>query len=139
MRRGGCSFSQKLANIPSFAPNRNSLQLVVIVSDDGGGDHGDHTEKDPDNKRDSDEHNEDDSGHDERGEKENIGFDFIRPLLEERQKTPAGILRHNPIPMLMVGGGEEAYQLLQATRSLGIRRRYHVESQGLQINNLVVL
>ena len=139
MRRGGCSFSQKLANIPSFAPNRNSLQLVVIVSDDGGGDHGDHTEKDPDNKRDSDEHNEDDSGRDERGEKENIGFDFIRPLLEERQKTPAGILRHNPIPMLMVGGGEEAYQLLQATRSLGIRRRYHVESQGLQINNLVVL
>ena len=38
LRRGGCSFSEKLANIPSFAPSDNSLRLVVLVSfgyDDG--------------------------------------------------------------------------------------------------------
>ena len=33
IRRGGCSFSQKLANIPIFRTSKESLQLVVIVSD----------------------------------------------------------------------------------------------------------
>ena len=33
IRRGGCSFSQKLANIPIFRASKESLQLVVIVSD----------------------------------------------------------------------------------------------------------
>ncbi|KAI1464093.1 glycoside hydrolase family 47 protein [Daldinia caldariorum] len=113
MRRGGCSFSQKLANIPSFAPNRNALQLVVVVSDDK----------------------------DARDENENEpwGFNFIRPLLDEPQRTPAGFPRHHPIAMLMTGGGQEVYDLLRKTRSLGIRRRYHVESQGLKIGNIVVL
>ncbi|KAI1492609.1 glycosyl hydrolase family 47-domain-containing protein [Biscogniauxia mediterranea] len=113
MRRGGCSFSQKLANVPSFAPNRNALQLVIVVSDDK-------------------------EGLDE-GEEDIWGLNFIRPLLDEQQKTPAGIPRHHPIAMLMTGGGEEAYELLKRTRSLGLRRRYHVESQGLNIHNLVVL
>ncbi|KAI1081922.1 glycoside hydrolase family 47 protein [Whalleya microplaca] len=114
MRRGGCSFSAKLANIPSFAPHRDALQLVLIVSDDK------------------------DEG--EREEDEDVwGFNFIRPLLDEPQKTPAGIPRHHPIAMLMTGGGDEAYEVLKTTRSLGLRRRYHVESQGLNINNLVVL
>ncbi|KAL2155063.1 hypothetical protein VTH82DRAFT_3739 [Thermothelomyces myriococcoides] len=40
IRRGGCSFSAKLANIPAFTPSPDSLQLVVIVSDDGDGDDG---------------------------------------------------------------------------------------------------
>lgn len=136
VRRGGCSFSQKLANIPSFAPNRNALQLVVVVSDDGG---------DGDRDDDNDNGNEDlNGGGDEGGEEhedleDNMSFNFIRPLLEEAQKTPAGILRHHPISMLMIGGGEPAYELLRTARSLGLRRRYHVESQGLKINNLVVL
>lgn len=124
MRRGGCSFSEKLANIPSFAPNRNSLQLVVVVSDDN---------KEP---RNADLDFVDD---DEEGEEDPWGFNFIRPLLEEPQKTPAGILRHHPIAMLMTGGGDEAYEVLRTTRSMGLRRRYHVESQGLKIGNLVVL
>ncbi|KAI1774706.1 glycoside hydrolase family 47 protein [Hypoxylon cercidicola] len=118
MRRGGCSFSEKLANIPSFAPNRNSLQLVIIVSDETR-----------EARLDRDE-----------GEKEDPwGFNFIRPLLDEPQKTPAGIPRHHPIAMLMTGGGDEAYEVLKTTRSLGLRRRYHVESQGLKISNLIVL
>ena len=32
MQRGGCSFTQKLQNIPSFPPSKDSLQLVIVVS-----------------------------------------------------------------------------------------------------------
>ncbi|KAI1324764.1 glycoside hydrolase family 47 protein [Xylariaceae sp. FL0255] len=110
MRRGGCSFSEKLATIPSFIPGRNSLKLVIIVSDD------------------SDE-----------GDGEVYAFGSIRPLLDEEQRTPAGVIRHNPISMLMIGGGDAAYELLKTVKSLGMRRRYHVESQGVTINNLAVL
>ncbi|RYC60290.1 hypothetical protein CHU98_g5907 [Xylaria longipes] len=113
MRRGGCSFSDKLATIPSFAPHRNGLQLVIVVSDD----------KEP-----LDEDEED-----------VWGFNLIRPLLDEEQRTPAGVTRHRPIPMLMVAGGEATYEMLKTASSIGMRRRYHVESQGLTINNLVVL
>lgn len=112
MRRGGCSFSDKLATIPSFAPHRNGLQLVIVVSDDN----------------------------ESQDEGEDVGgFNLIRPLLDEEQRTPAGVTRHRPIPMLMVGGGEATYELLKTARSIGMRRRYHVESQGLTIHNLVVL
>ncbi|KAI1259980.1 glycoside hydrolase family 47 protein [Xylariaceae sp. FL1019] len=113
MRRGGCSFSEKLATIPSFAPNRNALQLVIVVSDDK-----ESVEETEENAR---------------------GFNYIRPLLDEEQRTPAGVPRHRPISMMMVGGGDEAYELLKTAKSLGMRRRYHVESQGLNILNLVVL
>ncbi|KAI0422570.1 glycoside hydrolase family 47 protein [Xylaria grammica] len=113
MRRGGCSFSDKLATIPSFAPHRNGLQLVIVVSDD---------------KESLEE-----------GEEDVWGFNLIRPLLDEEQRTPAGVTRHRPIPMLMVGGGDATYELLKTARSVGMRRRYHVESQGLTINNLIVL
>ncbi|KAL8756728.1 MAG: hypothetical protein Q9184_004401 [Pyrenodesmia sp. 2 TL-2023] len=34
MKRGGCSFSQKLRNIPSVPPSKGSLQLVIVVSYD---------------------------------------------------------------------------------------------------------
>ncbi|GAP84332.2 putative glycoside hydrolase family 47 protein [Rosellinia necatrix] len=113
MRRGGCSFSDKLVNIPSFAPHRNGLQLVIVVSDDK--ELGDTDEEDV------------------------WGINLIRPLLDEEQRTPAGVMRHRPIPMLMVGGGEATYELLKTVRSIGMRRRYHVESQGVTISNLVVL
>ena len=32
IKRGGCSFDEKLRNIPIFAPAKSSLQLVVVVS-----------------------------------------------------------------------------------------------------------
>ncbi|OTA99402.1 glycoside hydrolase family 47 protein [Hypoxylon sp. CI-4A] len=130
MRRGGCSFSEKLANIPSFAPSRGGLQIVVVVSDD--------KDAAPDNSK----HDGEDGGENVEGEEDDDGLgslNFVRPLLDEQQKTPAGILRHRPIAMVMTGGGEEAYELLKTTKSLGLRRRYHVESQGLKISNLVVL
>ncbi|KAL8855560.1 MAG: hypothetical protein Q9178_007790 [Gyalolechia marmorata] len=34
MKRGGCNFSQKLQNIPAVPPSKDSLQLVIVVSDD---------------------------------------------------------------------------------------------------------
>ncbi|KXJ91324.1 putative ER glycosyl hydrolase [Microdochium bolleyi] len=120
MRRGGCSFSEKLANIPSFAPSRKSLQLVIVVSGDEpasssplGGIHD--TDQDP------------------------YDYSFIRPLLDLPQRAPSGIARRHPIPMVMVQGGHAVYELLRGSRSLGMRRRYHVESQGLKINNLLVV
>lgn len=38
--RGGCTFSQKLANIPSFYPSPSSLALVVVVDEGGDGEEG---------------------------------------------------------------------------------------------------
>jgi len=32
MKRGTCSFSEKMHNIPSFPPSARSLQLVIVVS-----------------------------------------------------------------------------------------------------------
>ncbi|KXT08953.1 hypothetical protein AC579_10313 [Pseudocercospora musae] len=32
LRRGSCSFNDKLANIPAFAPHPDSLQLVIVIS-----------------------------------------------------------------------------------------------------------
>jgi len=105
MRRGGCSFSEKLRNIPSFAPSAYSLQLVIVVSfpehDGPGG--------------------------------------VIRPLLDEVQMTPSGVPRLEQIPMVMVDGGQQTWEALTSARSLGTRRRYRFESQGLRISNLFIV
>ncbi|KAL8737206.1 MAG: hypothetical protein Q9181_001932, partial [Wetmoreana brouardii] len=34
IKRGGCSFSQKLQNIPTVPPSKHSLQMVVVISYD---------------------------------------------------------------------------------------------------------
>lgn len=107
MLRGGCTFSQKLENIPSYTPSWRGLQLVIVVSDDR--------------------------------EDEGDGLHLVRPLLDKPQYTPAGLLRHHQVSMVMVAGGEPMYEELKGVRSMGLRRRYHVESQGLKINNLVVV
>ena len=107
IRRGGCTFSEKLANIPAYKPSAASLQLVVVVSDDeeGGG-----------------------------------GVGMTRPLLAEEQRTPSGVLRRHPIPMVMVGGGDEAYQRLAAGGIVraGMSRKYGVESDGRRIGNVII-
>lgn len=114
MRRGGCTFSEKMANIPSFTPTSGSLKLVIIISDD-----------------------------EEMGEMEGLprekGYHLIRPLLEKTQVTPSGLVRHHQISMVMVGGGEEIEKLFKRSRSVGLRRRYHIESQGLVVGNVVVI
>ncbi|KAG6368164.1 hypothetical protein INS49_002365 [Diaporthe citri] len=105
IRRGGCTFSEKLANIPAYKPSAASLQLVVVVSDDEEG-----------------------------------GVGMTRPLLAEEQRTPSGVLRRHPIPMVMVGGGEEAYRRLAAGGVVraGMSRKYGVESDGRRIGNVAI-
>ncbi|EAQ93497.1 hypothetical protein CHGG_01732 [Chaetomium globosum CBS 148.51] len=109
LRRGGCSFSTKLANIPAFPPSPHALQLVIIVSDDD---------------------------HDSSPENPHPGL--VRPLLDEVQRTPGGIPRRHPLAMVMVGGGEMVYQQLRAASRVGLVRRYFVESQGVRVGNIIV-
>ncbi len=114
MKRGGCSFNQKLSNIPAFAPSKTSLQLVLIVSYDG---------------------DEPDYGPDDPVPPAYL----IRPLLESAQSTSSGLTRHNPIPMVMVGGGKETYEIFKKAVGLGVKRRYSMRAQGVPISNLIVL
>ena len=113
MRRGGCSFSEKLANIPAHAPGPRSLQMVVVVSDDFEVD-------------------------EKTGQKRQLVPGEVRPLLDQVQHTPGGMPRRMPISMVMVHGGEEAYRVLSGAASVGMRRRYMVESQGKPIKNVVL-
>lgn len=117
LKRGGCSFIEKLANIPSFPPSELSLQLVIIVSF-APGDSVDETELQQLN-----------------------GRNLIRPLLAEAQITKSGIPRRNAIPLVMIGGGDRVWNDITQGRwrGIGIRRRYSVESGGTRIGNLVVL
>lgn len=117
LKRGSCNFSEKLRNIAYFAPSATSLQLVIVVSYPG---------QSVDN-------------HPEFAEHEAALDGLIRPFLEEEQVTSSGMKRHNPIPMVMIEGGETAMNTLRQARGIGIRRRYWYESQGTRIGNLVVL
>ncbi|KAL1913154.1 hypothetical protein Sste5344_000700 [Sporothrix stenoceras] len=122
LRRGGCSFSEKMANIPSFASGPRRLQLVVVVSDDDDVRVGSNGPGGPLSPM---------SFHDD-------PQDFIRPLLDETQRTPSGLVRWQPLAMVMVGGGEEAYRQLAGARQFGLTRRYSVESQGVRIRNVII-
>jgi hypothetical protein len=107
--RGGCSFSTKLRNIPAYPPDAASLQLVVVISFP-------EYEDDPMKA----------SG-------------LVQPLLDEAQYTPSGLPRPHPIPLIMISGGEEVVQLFKRAKGFGVRRRYHFQSQGVRIGNLIVL
>lgn len=107
--RGGCSFTQKLQNIPIFVPAKSSLQLVVIVS------------------------------HEEDVNEDLPPGNLVRPWLETAQVTPSGLPRHHPIPMVMVGGGKETWEMFKSATSLGIKRRYSMQAQGVPISNVVIL
>lgn len=115
IRRGGCSFSAKLANIPAHFPSSRSLQLVVVVSDE-----------------------EEDGAEYYAYAMSLAGSGLVRPLLDEVQHTPGGMARRNPIPMVMVGGGEVSYHQLTAADRVGLARRYYIESQGSRVRNIIV-
>jgi hypothetical protein len=117
MRRGGCTFSEKLSNIPSFTPTTRSLKLVILIS--GVTDENDKWQ--------------------EEGWPAGSGASLFRPLLDKVQVTPSGLVRHHQICMVMVGGGDELEELFRKTRSIGLRRRYHIESQGLVVGNIIVV
>lgn len=112
VKRGGCSFSQKLANIPAFAPSASAIHLVVVVS------YG------------NEEGNADELAADEL---------LVRPYLEEQQLTSGGLLRHNPLPMVMVGGGDRSYEALRRAVGVGVKRRYTMQAQGVPISNLIII
>ncbi|KAI4709947.1 hypothetical protein J4E89_005178 [Alternaria sp. Ai002NY15] len=116
--RGDCSFSTKLHNIPAYPPDASSLQLVIIVS---------FPEHEPNENR----YTADDDAATQQPP--------VQPLLDDVQYTPTGMLRPNPIPMIMVGGGEETMALLRRATGVGVRRRYYFRSQGVKIGNLIVL
>ncbi|KAK4229681.1 ER degradation-enhancing alpha-mannosidase-like protein 1 [Podospora fimiseda] len=115
IRRGGCNFSAKLANIPAYTPSPKSLQLVVMVSDE-----------------------EDDGADYKAYALGQAGAGLVRPLLDEVQRTPGGLERRNPIAMVMVGGGEVAYEQLGMAKQIGVMRRWFLESSGMRVRNVIV-
>ncbi|OCT50876.1 Glycosyl hydrolase family 47 protein [Cladophialophora carrionii] len=131
VKRGGCDWSDKLENIPAFTPGNSALQLVVVVNYGQGHDHGVAEDDRGDGDGDSDQGRVG-ADHDE--------ADLVRPFLPRQQTTPAGLYRRNPIPMVLVGGGDKVYDALKERAvGVGIKRRYHVETKGVRIANLVIV
>ena len=118
LKRGNCSFSRKLSNIPAVQPSRHVFQLVVIVDYED-------TEYP--------------------GAVDNVfavGSDphfFTRPLLDELQGTSSGLPRQNLVPMVMVGGGEQTYEMLRTAKGIGVKRRYSISTQGIPVANIMIV
>jgi hypothetical protein len=128
--RGGCSFSQKLHNIPAYPPDPASLQLVVIIS---------YPEHEGLSDSDSDSHGTGAPRAKEWARRPPDQQPLVQPLLDEAQYSPSGLLRPHPIPLVMISGGDEAMKLLRRAAGIGVRRRYYFLSQGVKIGNLIVL
>ncbi|KYK56759.1 Glycosyl hydrolase family 47 [Drechmeria coniospora] len=107
MRRGRCSFSDKLSKVPIFFPSTNSLQLVIIV--------------------------------DETDEGSRLEGGTERPFLVEEQLTPNGNKRLHGVPMVLISGERGDYERFGKASAAGMRRKYRVESEGLLIENAVVV
>ncbi|KAL3472435.1 glycosyl hydrolase family 47-domain-containing protein [Aspergillus californicus] len=121
VKRGGCNFSQKLRNIAAFPPSRNALRFVIVVSYD-------------------EERHINSQNPFVPGLAATLAEPYLaRPQLEETQMTAGGIPRRHMLSMVMVGGGEETYELLRQARGVGIKRRYTMRSQGVPISNLFVV
>lgn len=119
IKRGGCSFTKKLSNIPVFKPNRHAFQLVIVV------DYESVDQAVPLNSAFN-------AG-------SNMAEFMMRPLLDEPQTTSSGLPRQNLLPMVMLGGGEGTYEMLRDAKSIGIKRRYSVSCQGVPVANLVIV
>ena len=131
IKRGGCSFSQKLRNIAAYPPSRHSLKLVIVVSDE-----------------DNDGNYQDEATSGAQNGTPSLVRPLaalraepllVRPFLDEVQMTAGGIPRRHLIGMVMVGGGQETYELLRQATGVGIKRRYTVHSQGVPVSNLYIV
>lgn len=122
VKRGGCSFSEKLRNIAAFPPSENALKLVIVVSYD-------------------EMEAESESGPSKGSPLAARRAEpyLVQPHLDEIQRTAGGLPRPRLISLVMVGGGEETYKLLQRAGGVGIKRRYTVHTQGIPINNLYIV
>lgn len=125
VRRGGCSFSTKLQHIPVVPPSPSSVQLVVVVSFPH---HEVEDARAADQKRTA-----------EPGVKKERADAWIQPLLDSPQLTPKGLPRQNPLPMIMIAGGQDTMALFQSAKGVGVRRRFWFSTQGVRIENLIVL
>ncbi|KAJ6018127.1 hypothetical protein N7451_001506 [Penicillium sp. IBT 35674x] len=134
LKRGGCTFSQKMRNIAAYRQSRSSLKLVVVVSYDD-------EVPSPQAATDTEEASSESSESKTLSSLAALRAEpyLIRPHLDENQMTASGIPRNHLISMVMVGGGDETYDLLQAATSIGVRRRYTMRSQGVPITNLYIL
>ena len=68
-----------------------------------------------------------------------VSFNLVQPLLDETQYISSGIPRPHPIPLIMVSGGDQTMASLRRASAISVRRRYYFLSQGVRINNLIVL
>jgi hypothetical protein len=136
IKRGGCTFSQKMRNIAAFRPGRSSLKLVIVVSYDE-----EPYTSNPQPEQGSDEDSTSDADSIPVAPLAALRAEgsLIRPHLDEAQMTASGIPRNNPLSMVMVGGGEETYALLQVASGVGIKRRFTMRSRGVPITNLYII
>ncbi|EMC99768.1 glycoside hydrolase family 47 protein [Baudoinia panamericana UAMH 10762] len=101
IKRGECSFGDKLANIPSSAPSATGLQLVVILSV-------------PEALTEGERAGREGGDGDGDGGGNGSGSGLIRPLLEHVQKTRSGFERRWPLGMVMVEGSEGNVRVFRA-------------------------
>lgn len=130
IKRGGCTFSEKLRNIPAYRPTRSALKLIVVVSYDDVPPHGFHEQRKESTKQ---------TGSRSALAAVRAESTLIRPHLDEAQMTASGIPRNYLISMVMVGGGEETYELLRHANGIGVKRRYSMRSRGVPITNLHIV
>ncbi|KAI6855279.1 hypothetical protein KC323_g8401 [Hortaea werneckii] len=102
LRRGECSFSDKLAAIPSFPPSSTALQLVVVLSFDSA------EASAPPSGSGTATRRHQQQGDGEQGEQGEGRL--IRPLLDTPQRSPAGFERRYPIAMVMVDASSESVE-----------------------------
>lgn len=65
--------------------------------------------------------------------------EMIRPLLSELQRTPKGMRRLNGIPLVLSRVRKGDYKLFKEAKGIGLRRKYFVKSQGILVENAIVL
>ncbi|GAM83477.1 hypothetical protein ANO11243_014650 [Dothideomycetidae sp. 11243] len=133
VRRGGCSFSEKLANIPSYPPLDDSLKLVLVI--------GLPSPLPTTTKEEAEADSDPDAVH--------------RPYLHLKQTSPAGVDRRSAIPLVLIHAGDDTWDVLYRTASavasvvdeevrvhgpggLAIKRRYWFACNGIRIANLHV-
>ncbi|KAJ5782152.1 hypothetical protein N7457_003926 [Penicillium paradoxum] len=131
IKRGGCTFSEKLRNIPAYRPTRSALKLIIVVSYDDMPSPGFDNQK-----KEQMSHSGSRSTAIAAVRAEST---LIRPHLDEAQMTASGIPRNYLISMVMVGGGDETYELLRHASGLGVQRRYSMRSRGVPITNLHIV
>lgn len=127
LRRGGCSFARKLANIPAFTPGVDALQLVIVV-DEEARPAAAAADDDDDDSLDADNYS---------SRLDPTALD--KPLLAAEQLMPDGSKRLHGVPMVLVSGREGDYERFGRALAAGMRSKYRLESQGLSIANALVM